>query len=65
MKIKLIRILQNALIGGRCGEMAFIYNSPLVRELFDEFESKEYEENKKFIQFLKEALKDDEDNQCV
>ena len=46
MKIQLLRIIQNALIGGRNGEMAFIYNSPLIRELYDEFESKEYEEKK-------------------
>ena len=46
MKIQLLRIIQNALIGGRSGEMAFIYNSPLIRELYDEFESKEYEEKK-------------------
>ena len=58
MKIELLRILQHALIGGRNGDMAFIYNSPLVRELYDEFESNEYDENKKFIEFLKEALKE-------
>ena len=60
MKIQLLRIIQNALIGGRNGEMAFIYNSPLIRELYDEFESKEYEETKKFIEFLKAALEEEQ-----
>ena len=55
MKIELLRIIQNTLIGGRSGEMAFIYNSPLVRELFDEFESTKGE-NEKFIDFLSSAL---------
>ena len=55
MKIELLRIIQNALIGGKNGEMAFIYNSPLVRELYDEFESTQCQDEK-FVEFLNSAI---------
>ena len=55
MKIELLRIIKNALIGGKNGEMAFIYNSPLVRELYDEFESTKCEDEK-FVDFLNSAI---------
>jgi len=65
MELNMLRIIKNALIGGRNGEMVFIYNSPLVRELFDEYEytpSKDKEimnyEDDKFTLFLKDILKD-------
>lgn len=33
-----MKIIQNALIGGTNGDMAFKYNNHFVRELFDNFE---------------------------
>ena len=39
MKINVLRLIEDALIGGRNGEMAFIENNPLIAVLYREFAS--------------------------
>ena len=36
MKINVLRLIEDALIGGKNGEMAFIENNPLIAQLFRE-----------------------------
>ena len=36
MKINVLRLIEDALIGGRNGEMAFIENNPFIAQLFRE-----------------------------
>ena len=70
MKIDLIDVIQDALIGGTNGDMAFKYNNHFIRTLFDRYEiSKNVKlvdcgdnyEKAKFIEFLREALRDIDD----
>lgn len=68
MKIDVLSLIENALIGGRNGEMAYIYNNPFVFELFNQWKNKKenlklYQGNdaKAFKGFLQECLKEDED----
>lgn len=66
MKIEVMKIIQNVLIGGRNGEMAFVYNNEFVRGLYDNYEynflavdGTDYEEQK-FKSFLIEVLKQED-----
>lgn len=72
MKIDMLRLIEDALIGGRNGEMAYIYNNPFVFELFSEWKNKRdnlklYQSNdtEAFKGFLKECLKEDKDEPKV
>lgn len=65
-----MQIIENALIGGNNGQMAFIYNNHFIRELFDQFEfdydGSEYKVNRnyesaKFKAFLNEIIKEEKD----
>ena len=67
MKIDLLDVIQDALIGGTNGDMAFKYNNHFIRTLFDRYEVhrnvelKDFGDNyekAKFIEFITEALKD-------
>ena len=72
MKIAVINLIEDALIGGRNGEMAYIYNNPFVFELFNQWKNKStnlklYQGNdtEAFKGFLNECLKEDKDEPKV
>ena len=48
MKIDVLTLIEDALIGGRSGDMSFIYNNPLIFELFLQWKNKK--ENLKLYQ---------------
>ena len=68
MQIDILTLIKDALVGGRSGDMSFIYNNPLIFELFLQWKNKK--ENLKLYQgndteafkgFLNECLKEDKD----
>ena len=68
MKIDVLRLIEDALIGGRNGEMAYIYNNPFVFELFNQWKNKmdnlklyQGNDTEAFKGFLSECLKEDKD----
>ena len=68
MKIDVLTLIEDALVGGRSGDMSFIYNNPLIFELFLQWKNKKenlklYQGNdsKAFKGFLNECLKEDKD----
>ena len=72
MEIKVLDLIKEALVGGRNGEMAYIYNNPFIFELFNQWRNKEDNwslyrgnENEAFKGFLKECLKEDKDEPKV
>ena len=72
MEIKVLDLIKEALVGGRNGEMAYIYNNPFIFELFNQWRIKEDNwslyrgnENEAFKGFLKECLKEDKDESKV
>ena len=72
MKIDVLTLIEDALIGGRSGDMSFIYNNPLIFELFLQWKNKKenlklYQGNdaKAFKGFLNECLKEDKDEPKV
>ena len=72
MQIDILTLIKDALVGGRSGEMAYIYNNPFIFELFNQWKHKEdnwslYQGNdaKAFKGFLNECLKEDKDEPKV
>ena len=72
MKIDVLTLIEDALIGGRSGDMSFIYNNPLIFELFLQWKNKsdnlslyQGNDNEAFKGFLKECLKEDKDEPKV
>ena len=72
MKINVLTLIEDALIGGRSGDMSFIYNNPLIFELFLQWKNKKenlklYQgnDNEAFKGFLNECLKEDKDEPKV
>ena len=72
MKIDVLTLIEDALVGGRSGDMSFIYNNPLIFELFLQWKNKKenlklYQGNnaKAFKGFLEECLKEDKDEPKV
>ncbi len=72
MQIDVLTLIEDALVGGRSGDMSFIYNNPLIFELFLQWKNKK--ENLKLYQgndteafkgFLNECLKEDKDEPKV
>ena len=72
MKIDVLTLIEDALVGGRNGDILFIYNNPLIFELFIQWKNKK--ENLKLYQgndteafkgFLSECLKEDKDEPKV
>ena len=68
MKIDVLTLIEDALIGGRSGDTSFIYNNPLIFELFLQWKNKKenlklYQGNdaKAFKGFLNECLKEYKD----
>lgn len=72
MEIKVLDLIKEVLVGGRNGEMAYIYNNPFIFELFNQWKNKEdnwrlYQNNdsEAFKGFLKECLQEDKDESKV
>ena len=72
MQIDVLTLIEDALVGGRSGDMSFIYNNPLIFELFLQWKNKKenlklYQGNdsKAFKGFLNECLKEDKDEPKV
>ena len=72
MKIDVLKLIEDALIGGRSGEMAYIYNNPFIFELFLQWKNKsdnlslyQGNDNEAFKGFLKECLKEYKDEPKV
>lgn len=66
MKIEVLKLIEDALIGGRNGEMAYIENNPLIMQIYRDWQH-ENENNRSFIKFIKDCLLQDdkkEDNQA-
>ena len=68
MKIDVLTLIEDALIGGRSGDMSFIYNNPLIFELFLQWKNKkenlklyQCDDSKAFKGFLNECLKEYKD----
>jgi hypothetical protein len=66
MNIKVVDLIREALIGGRNGEMAYIYNNPFIFELYNQWKNTRrnlelYQGNdtEAFKGFLKECLEED------
>ena len=59
MKIEVLRLIEDALIGGKSGEMAFIENNPFISELFRQYEN---DTKKDFKSFLLDCINDEEIN---
>ena len=57
MKINVLRLIEDALIGGKNGEMAFIENNPLIANLYSEFVRNS--EDGSFKAFLLDCLNDE------
>lgn len=64
MKIDVLTLIENALIGGRNGEMAYIYNNPLIEQIYRDWRNNKQTENT-FKDFLVECLKEDKDKSKV
>ena len=72
MQIDVLTLIEDALIGGRSGDMSFIYNNPLIFELFLQWKNKKEnlklyqgDNSKAFKGFLEECLKEDKDEPKV
>ena len=68
MEIKVLDLIREALVGGRNGEMSYIYNNPFIFELFNQWKNKEDNwtlyrgnDNEAFKGFLNECLKEYKD----
>ena len=57
MKINVLRLIEDALIGGRNGEMAFIENNPLIANLYREFAK--YSKDRSIKAFLLDCINDE------
>lgn len=57
MKIEVLRLIEEALIGGRNGEMAFIENNPLIATLYREFANNS--KDRSFKAFLLDCINDE------
>ena len=62
MKIDILRLIEDALIGGRNGEMAYIDNNPFINQLYREWQRSK-KSNNTFRDFLLECLST-EQNSC-
>lgn len=57
MKINVLRLIEDSLIGGRNGEMAFIENNPLIANLYREFANNN--KDRSFKDFLLDCINDE------
>lgn len=59
MKIQVLRLIEDALIGGRSGEMAFVENNPFIAEVFRQYIN---ETKKDFKSFLLDCINNEDSN---
>lgn len=59
MKVDVLRLIEDALIGGRNGEMAFIQNNPFIYELYMQYI---HETKKDFKSFLLDCINSEDSN---
>ena len=57
MKVNVLRLIEEALIGGKNGEMAFIENNPFIANLYREFANNN--KDRSFKAFLLDCLNDE------
>ena len=65
MKIDILRLIEDDLIGGRNGEMAYIENNPFIAQLYREWRGNNLHAGNTFKAFLTECLKEDKDDHKV
>ena len=56
MTIDILRLIEDALIGGRNGEMAYIYNNPLIEQIYRDWRNNNLQVDNTFKAFLIECL---------
>lgn len=61
MKINVLSLIEDALIGGRNGEMAYIYNNPLMEQIYTRWHNSK-QTNNTFKDFLIECLNTEQEN---
>lgn len=59
MKVEVLRLIEDALIGGKNGEMSFIENNPFICEIFRQYRS---ETKKDFKSFLLDCINNEDLN---
>ena len=61
MKINVLSLIEDALIGGRNGEMAYIYNNPFMEQIYRDWYNNKQSDNT-FKDFLIECLNTKQEN---
>lgn len=61
MKIDILRLIEDALIGGHNGEMAYIYNNPFIEQIYRDWRNNKQTDNT-FKDFLIECLNIKQEN---
>ena len=61
MTIDILRLIEDALIGGRNGEMTYIYNNPLIEQIYRDWRKNKQIDNT-FKDFLIECLSAKQEN---
>ena len=61
MKINVLTLIEDALIGGRSGEMSFIYNNPFIEQIYRDWRNNKQTDNT-FKDFLIECLNTKQEN---
>lgn len=62
MKINILKLIEEALIGGRNGEMAYIYNNPLIEQIYRDWRNNNLQTDNTFKDFLTECLNTEQEN---
>ncbi len=65
MKINVIQIIEDALIGGRNGEMAYIYNNPLIEQIYRDWRNNNLQVDNTFKDFLLECLNTEQEESLL
>lgn len=61
MKINVLNLIEDALIGGRNGEMTYIYNNPFMEQIYRDWRNNK-QTNNTFKDFLIECLNTEQEN---
>lgn len=61
MKINVLNLIEDALIGGRNGEMTYIYNNPFMEQIYRDWRN-DKQTNNTFKDFLVECLNTKQEN---
>lgn len=61
MTIDTLRLIEDALIGGRNGEMTYIYNNPFMEQIYRDWKNNK-QTNNAFKDFLIECLSTEQEN---